>query len=192
MYRIATIRNFYLNSIGSGNPLSFSDEKFDTIQKAKEEIEGQESIAYVLDNNEAERPELLIVSDIVAEWIISGRCDDGSNYDWEENECGCGCCEDCYDMMNDQDLEYIRKHAEKEEPKEIIQESTRPTHEEKIWVYCENGDDECHIRKSQVAEYSEKCCPECGGNYLDSQDRDLTVLNDDLWNADIATGGQPS
>ena len=104
-YAIATIPNYYMPDIQGNNAEA---------QSAIDELEDE---TYCLSHGEAGRPEYVIVDDCVADYIDGGRNSDGSNYDWDDNDCDknngdcCGECQQCIEMMIDQDREYVKANA---------------------------------------------------------------------------------
>jgi hypothetical protein len=113
-YAIAILTNTY----GKDEQANFvQDERhteyvtYDRIEEAQAVIDDLESDVYVLDHNEAGRPDYYIVDDGVAEYIATGRGYDGSNYNWDDCDCDCGDCDECLALMIDQDRQYIIDNA---------------------------------------------------------------------------------
>jgi len=117
MYAISVLRNVYQPDIQGESQPGFHNDfhgnivEFETIEEAKSEIAEWESDRVVLSHNEYSAPDYIIVSDVTADYIQSGRNSDMSNYDWDGAECECGECQKCFAMMISQDRDYIRSHA---------------------------------------------------------------------------------
>jgi len=122
MYCIAVLHHFYqevrtpkfVEEDGRGGSILY----FETIEEAREWIKEAESEVYVLEHNEYMSPEYIIVEDIVAEFIRSGRNQDLSNYDWSGCVCTkgpdgepCGECNECFSHMAALDRDYIWENA---------------------------------------------------------------------------------
>jgi hypothetical protein len=121
-YQIATIPNYYEPDIQGHNAVKIGEDIYDSIEDAQDAIDGLESDSYCLAHGEAGRPEYVILTTQDADYLSSGRNQDGSNYDWGNNDCAqghngdcCGECEGCIAMMIDQDREYAQRNAVEEE-----------------------------------------------------------------------------
>lgn len=87
---------------------------YDSVEEAQEVIDNITDDIYVCVNTEAGRPDYYILEQSDADYIMSGRNGDGSNYDWDEDHtCDCedGTCDKCFNLMQDQDEEYIKSRA---------------------------------------------------------------------------------
>ena len=85
-------------------------EYYDTISEAQGAVDEMLDQPYMTRNNEAGRPCYYIVSDIVADYMESGRNGDMGNYDWDTCDCPdecCGECTVCHEYMVEQDRSYI-------------------------------------------------------------------------------------
>lgn len=121
-YAIAILRNVFMPDIQGMRSVRFvSDEQYqteyyDTFDEAKEKLEELDNDIYCTCNNEAGRPEYVIVDEDVADYIQSGRNSDGGNYDWDGCDCTrnngdcCGECQTCLDHMIDDDIAYIQNN----------------------------------------------------------------------------------
>lgn len=114
-YAIAILPNEYESGVPGGQVRFLADETscghvpiyyYDTIDEAKSAIEEEEDGIYVTNNNEAGAPEYIIVEESIADYINSGRDGDMGAYNWDD--CDCGECNDCIQLMIDQDRDYIR------------------------------------------------------------------------------------
>jgi hypothetical protein len=127
-YAIAVLRNMYLPDIAGDRAVEFIGDDparpedyilYDTIEAAQCAVDVLDTERYVLAHGEAGRPDHIIVTGTTAEYISTGRWGDKTNYDWEGHECdhmdddgnACGVCEDCIDMMINQDIDYVRSRA---------------------------------------------------------------------------------
>ncbi|MEM4658358.1 MAG: hypothetical protein QXX77_08065 [Candidatus Methanosuratincola sp.] len=110
-YKIAVLRYAYQPDTGGLERVYFLDEEFETVEEAKEFIAELDNEVYILQHNEYSRPDYLVVDDVTADWIMSGRNSDLSNYDWSDTECTCGECSKCIVTIIDQDRAYVRKYA---------------------------------------------------------------------------------
>lgn len=106
-YQIATLPHYYAPDIQGQEKPRIDDEMYDTIDEAKAAIAELEDGIYYLDHNESGRPTYVVVDDVTADYIASGRNEDMSNYDWENAKCGCGECSTCFDMMIGQDRDCL-------------------------------------------------------------------------------------
>lgn len=92
-------------------------EIFDNLDDAEEMIDVLDSEIYVTTNGESGRPEYFIVEEDTADYIMSGRNSDMSNYNWDDCDCDkndgdcCGECEICNDYMIYQDRIYIKNNS---------------------------------------------------------------------------------
>lgn len=127
-YAIAVLRNVYRPDIQGERTVRFVQEDgqnhpeeyrtYPSAQEALDAVDELDGEVYCTGNNEAGRPDYVVVKDTVADYITSGRWGDMSNYDWDECECAnidedgnaCGECSACIDMMIDQDIEYIHRN----------------------------------------------------------------------------------
>lgn len=118
MYTIAVLRNVYQPDIqGESQPQFYTDNhglivEFETIEEAQALVAEWKSGVIVIGNNEYAAPDYHIVDVSTAEYVLSGRGGDMSNYEWEGCICECGECADCIGMMIEQDCDYIRSRAE--------------------------------------------------------------------------------
>lgn len=117
-YMIVRQRNVYTGTLGiNGHAhIVLSDDghgkplEFETIEDAQAWIDEEESGIYCTMRGEAGAPEYWIVGDDAWHDFV-GRCDDGSNYNWDGfdgcEECGpddaCGECDACSEFRADQD-----------------------------------------------------------------------------------------
>lgn len=131
-FAIAILRNFYHHDIQGQRSVLFVQEEgqkhpedyktYDTLRDALDAVDEMDYEVYYLSHNEADRPEYVIVDADVADYIISGRGGDMSNYDWDDCDCdncdadgnACGQCNVCIDMMIDQDIDHVRDNAVEE------------------------------------------------------------------------------
>lgn len=113
MYSIAILRNVYKPDLQCESQPSFYTDfhgdivEFETAEDAKSKIREWKSDRVVLSHNEYSTPDYIVVSNLTAEYIQSGRNGDMSNYNWDEAGCECGECQDCFEMMIAQDRAYI-------------------------------------------------------------------------------------
>lgn len=84
---------------------------FETLEEAKAQIEKWNDETYYLSHNESGRPTYLVVENVDADYVRSGRNQDMSNYDWDDADCECGECNVCCSMMIGQDREYLTQNA---------------------------------------------------------------------------------
>ena len=111
MCQIAKLGHYYQPDIQGSEQPRIAEELYDTIDEAKAVIAEREDGVYLLDHNESGRPTYVIVDDVTAYYITSGRHQDMSNYDWHNAECECGECNTCMAMMIGQDREYLLTNA---------------------------------------------------------------------------------
>ena len=113
MYNIAILHHCYQPDLqGDGQPSWHECNgndlvTYNTVQDAQDQIDDWDDDIYVTDHNEIGRPTYVIISDMTADYIRSGRNQDMSNYDWDNAACDCGECDECMSMMIEQDREYI-------------------------------------------------------------------------------------
>lgn len=84
---------------------------YETLEDAIAEVNERNGETYYLSHNESGRPTYVVVDDVDAEYVRSGRNGDMSNYDWDNADCDCGECNECCEMMIGQDREYLIKNA---------------------------------------------------------------------------------
>lgn len=118
MYYVAILKNVHQPDVQGERAVSWlrhegTDEAiaYDSIDEAQLAIAEIDGGIYVLGHNEYARPNYRVVDAGVYGYVSSGRNQDGGNYDWPEDHCGCGECRDCCDLMLDQDREYITAYA---------------------------------------------------------------------------------
>lgn len=110
-YKIAVLRYAYQPDIAGLERVHFINEEFETVEEAKEFIAELDNEVYILQHNEYSRPDYVVVDEVTANWVESGRNGDLSNYDWSNAECTCGECNKCIATMIGQDRAYVRKYA---------------------------------------------------------------------------------
>lgn len=110
-YRIAILKHYYHGSLGVNNAPRIAEEIFETIEATQATIDELENEVYTLDHNESERPDYYVIDANSADYIIDGRDGDFSNYNWDNANCDCGNCDDCFAMMADQDREFVKMIA---------------------------------------------------------------------------------
>lgn len=66
---------------------------------------------YYTSHGESGCPTYLVVDDVSADYVISGRGGDISNYNWEDADCDCGECSACFAMMIAQDRAFLQDNA---------------------------------------------------------------------------------
>lgn len=87
---------------------------FANVETARSRVRNLDSSTYCTKSGESGRPEYLIVPVDIADYVISGRYGDGSNYSWDF-ECDrgdehCGECPACLAGMIDEDRNYLMDH----------------------------------------------------------------------------------
>ena len=117
-YRIAVLHDCYTPDLQGQRRPVIKGDVYDTVDDARAEITRLTDGPLYIDNN-IYGVTYLVVNDVTADYIESGRNGDMSNYDWDNNDCTssdqgqcCGECRDCITMMIDQDRECIRQNAE--------------------------------------------------------------------------------
>ena len=123
-YSIVVIRDMYQPDWqGDGAPAIVRSQDDDSeliglsLEKAREIVAELDNTVYVTRNNEAGRPEYFAVADGDAEYYTNGRNSDLGNYDWTSSECRensgnpCATCNDCAELIRDQDCDGVRTSA---------------------------------------------------------------------------------
>lgn len=116
MYQIATLGDYYEPDLqgqrqprfeedNSGNPI-----EYDTIDEAKAVIKDWLETRTVLGHNQY-GVTYLVVESAHGDYILGGRNSDMSNYDWDNATCDCGECDTCFNLMIDQDRQYLLDSA---------------------------------------------------------------------------------
>jgi len=117
VYNVEETPTFYRADDRQGGDPEF----FENCAAAQEVVGDLDDVPYVTSNGESGRPDYYIVSDIVADYIESGRNSDMGNYDWDNCPCPdecCGECAVCQEYMIDQDRSYIINNAIDPDPTE--------------------------------------------------------------------------
>jgi uncharacterized protein YjbI with pentapeptide repeats len=109
-YKIVQLGVFYLPDLQGDRTPRILPDLYNTVADARMVVEALDMAIYHLQHNEAGRPDYLILREVDADFIESGRNGDGGNYDWGGAECDCGECSTCTKMMIDQDRWYCRHH----------------------------------------------------------------------------------
>lgn len=111
MYKIAILRHAYYPDLQGLETVRFAEGEFETVDDAIATVREMDGDIYIMEHGESGRPTLIVVDDVDADYVASGRNQDGSNYDWTVAECECGECAECLDMMIHQDRAYLRSNA---------------------------------------------------------------------------------
>lgn len=84
---------------------------FDSADEAFAKVGELDDAVYYTSHGESGRPKYLVVDDVSANYIISGRGGDMGNYNWDSADCDCGECSTCFAMMIDQDRDFLKDNA---------------------------------------------------------------------------------
>jgi len=117
-YKIVKLRNMYVPDLQCRRQAEILEGAYDTIIDAQCAIDDLQDAIYITDNGEAGAPEYIILEDVDADYISSGRGGDYSNYEWDGCTCGkgrennpCGECDACIQCMINQDVKYCQDNA---------------------------------------------------------------------------------
>lgn len=110
-YKIVELKNTYTPDLQGDRQPIVLDEAYENYTDTQDAVYELDHEVYVTSNNEADRPDYLIVEEIDADYVEDGRNMDMGNYNWSESECDCGECSDCCEMMISQDRAYLRQAA---------------------------------------------------------------------------------